>query len=499
MTRAVVVVAALAASAHAQTPGEGFGIERFRAGIDGAALLDVDWADVPAHGRWSFGAWSGLAHDPLVIYDTQMNAVEALVERRVTTGLVGSLALWDRVELAVATDIVGYQSGAMSLPTSGLGDLSLVGKVMLARGGGFAVAFVPAFGVPLGSATGYLREAGPTLAPELAASMTSGLFRASVNAGYLLRKRVETAGLVVDNEMYARAALGVNVSGTELMWSASAARPRHDATKNVVAVETLIGAGRPISSALAVFAAGGVGLDNGFGTPDWRAVVGVRFGSAPPERAPMVVVEPPKPDVDSDGDGILDKDDRCPKEPEDKDGFQDADGCPDLPTRLAGHVTDPDGRPIAKAAVKIEQLDAAGKPAIELVTGDDGAFATTLDGGAIHLSAQAPEYQPGTAEVRVTPGTPGTVDVKLVRAVRQGQLRGEVLSYDGKPLAATISVTGKTTSKATADADGRYTVDLPEGAYEVEIEAPGFVTQRRTVSVKLDGVTVLNVDLRGAK
>ena len=32
---------------------------------------------------------------------------------------------------------------------------------------------------------------------------------------------------------------------------------------------------------------------------------------------------------DTDGDGILDKNDKCPTEPEDKDGFEDADGCPD--------------------------------------------------------------------------------------------------------------------------------------------------------------------------
>ncbi len=33
--------------------------------------------------------------------------------------------------------------------------------------------------------------------------------------------------------------------------------------------------------------------------------------------------------LDSDGDGILDDVDECPKEPEDKDGFKDKDGCPD--------------------------------------------------------------------------------------------------------------------------------------------------------------------------
>lgn len=32
---------------------------------------------------------------------------------------------------------------------------------------------------------------------------------------------------------------------------------------------------------------------------------------------------------DQDGDGIPDDADKCPSEPEDKDGFEDEDGCPD--------------------------------------------------------------------------------------------------------------------------------------------------------------------------
>ena len=47
--------------------------------------------------------------------------------------------------------------------------------------------------------------------------------------------------------------------------------------------------------------------------------------------APKPAPPPPKPEgpKDTDGDGILDPDDKCPNEPEDKDGFEDEDGCPD--------------------------------------------------------------------------------------------------------------------------------------------------------------------------
>src|ERR671931_176028 len=45
----------------------------------------------------------------------------------------------------------------------------------------------------------------------------------------------------------------------------------------------------------------------------------------PPERTVVVQVE----ETDRDGDGIKDNDDQCVDQPEDKDGFQDSDGCPD--------------------------------------------------------------------------------------------------------------------------------------------------------------------------
>jgi outer membrane protein OmpA-like peptidoglycan-associated protein len=47
-----------------------------------------------------------------------------------------------------------------------------------------------------------------------------------------------------------------------------------------------------------------------------------------PVPAPVVVAAKPKV-LDRDGDGIPDDLDKCPDDPEDKDGFEDEDGCPD--------------------------------------------------------------------------------------------------------------------------------------------------------------------------
>jgi outer membrane protein OmpA-like peptidoglycan-associated protein len=49
----------------------------------------------------------------------------------------------------------------------------------------------------------------------------------------------------------------------------------------------------------------------------------------PPKVAPPKPSPPPPKEKDTDGDGIIDKLDKCPLEPEDKDGFEDEDGCPD--------------------------------------------------------------------------------------------------------------------------------------------------------------------------
>jgi outer membrane protein OmpA-like peptidoglycan-associated protein len=54
---------------------------------------------------------------------------------------------------------------------------------------------------------------------------------------------------------------------------------------------------------------------------------------------------PPKPG-DRDGDGILDNVDKCPNDPEDKDGFEDEDGCPDLDNDKDGIPDDKDKCPL---------------------------------------------------------------------------------------------------------------------------------------------------------
>src|SRR3569623_105857 len=104
----------------------------------------------------------------------------------------------------------------------------------------------------------------------------------------------------------------------------------------------LIAAGK-----LAVTLGGGAGLDRAIGAPDARFFASV--GYAPElrdtdhdgipndkDKSPRVAEdkdgfedEDGCPDDDNDKDGILDSEDKCPNQAEDHDGFEDDDGCPD--------------------------------------------------------------------------------------------------------------------------------------------------------------------------
>ncbi len=57
------------------------------------------------------------------------------------------------------------------------------------------------------------------------------------------------------------------------------------------------------------------------------------------------------PILDKDGDGLNDDKDKCPNEPEDKDGFEDEDGCPDLDNDADGLPDDRDDCPMVPGPV----------------------------------------------------------------------------------------------------------------------------------------------------
>ncbi len=337
---ALGVLGATGAPAQAQEVQEDsdFSVERLRVAMDRDGLIDTEWGGVPEHKHWELGLWLGASDDPLVVYRmTAEDRVGALVHRRVGGSLHASLALWGRLELGVQTALVLYQSradvidGGMTmlpeLDSLGLGALTLTPKVQLLRQAkhGVDLAVLAAVGVPLGGGGDYLREDGAGISPELAVSRAFGAFRVSTNVGYRSRPQTTVLNLIVDDELFARLGAGYrfvdanpDAAPVELALSLSGSTSAADAfgTFNGNALEALGQVGYDFRGPLFGFVGGGVGLNEGHGTPDWRVMAGVRYA---PERP-----------LDLDGDGLIGDADRCPLVPEDFDDFEDGDGCADV-------------------------------------------------------------------------------------------------------------------------------------------------------------------------
>jgi hypothetical protein len=94
------------------------------------------------------------------------------------------------------------------------------------------------------------------------------------------------------------------------------------------------------------------------------------------------------PELDNDGDGILDAKDQCPLEPETKNGFQDEDGCPD---KKLGELMPP---PPPPATTSSADCAFAELPAVQAerggarVEGPPPALPPVPPGGSAHVAHQ---------------------------------------------------------------------------------------------------------------
>jgi outer membrane protein OmpA-like peptidoglycan-associated protein len=160
----------------------------------------------------------------------------------------------------------------------------------------------------------------------------SGL-RGAANAGYRAREQRDTSTLIINDEIFAGLGAAYDLRGgdaspgglpleLELGFAYATAAGDAFGAFNRNYAEIKPGASYDFAGPLLAFVASGFGVAEGFGTPDWRVLAGVRLDrKMAPEREPI---------PDTDRDGFPDNVDKCITEPEDRDAFEDHDGCPDL-------------------------------------------------------------------------------------------------------------------------------------------------------------------------
>jgi cysteine-rich repeat protein len=322
------------AQAQVVTGSSSYPAERFRLAMDRAGVLDVEAARTPGHLAVDVGVWMGYANDPLTVrLGADGERLGALVSDRIGGDLVASLGLGRRFALGLAAPLIVSQSaalgplmtGAGGLDSLGLGDLALTPKAMLVDGG-VTVALAATVTVPTSSADdAYFGDDGLTVAPALLIGRDRGAVRVLANLGYRVRSEQRMLDLAIDDELFARLGLGLRAGRADLMaevaFATAAAAPLDDYNGNHA--EARAGVGLDVMPGLRLFAAGGAGLASGFGTPDWRALGGLWFGTARPASGG------PAGPRDTDRDGIYDETDRCPNQPETVNDWEDQDGCPD--------------------------------------------------------------------------------------------------------------------------------------------------------------------------
>jgi outer membrane protein OmpA-like peptidoglycan-associated protein len=355
-----------AAQTTAPEAGPGLGIERFRLSLDRQGLLDVEAGHGARAGSWNLALWGGYTNDPMVLRQVGSNRrLGALVHHRVSGALAFAYAFTDWLQAGAVLNLVAWQDGARTVPgvpalapqeldRAGLGSLEIVPKLRVVQAvrGRFALALLPRVIVPLGGGRSYLRDESVGLAPELAASVIDGGLRVAAGGGY--RWRHESSRLLdvaVGDEIFGRAGVGYRFGRgrrglpgpfeVDLTLSAATGVDKPFEQKAQDAFEVLSGLQVDLEAPVTLFAGLGMGIQPAYGVPDLRALGGVRVAAAEPPPAPR----PPPPPADEDGDGVRGAADTCPAEAEDRDGWQDEDGCPDPDDDGDGVADKEDGCP----------------------------------------------------------------------------------------------------------------------------------------------------------
>lgn len=363
-------------------------IERFRPAMDPYGFVVTESAATLGNLQVGFNTWVNHSRDALVLYqggERRLGPGSQLadgLDERTMVDLQLGIGLGRAVSLTVDLPGVLWQegfevpdaaTGEVDLLPAGVGDPRVGAKLMLKdidRGPAIGLAMQLVGTVPIGQRRSLISDGTPTLTPLLiieAANRRSGE-----------RVRDRQYGVRVAANLGARIkqpdTLHDTVLGTEFVYRASveARSPRwlgigadvhgaiggRDVAQMPVELMPWVSLGNGKRFAFTLGA--GFGLSQGIGAPAFRGFAGFSVsGHFDPNVGDRdedgifnredVCINIPEdldgfedqdgcPEDDNDGDGIVDESDKCPSTAEDVDGFEDDDGCPDLDNDRDGVV-----------------------------------------------------------------------------------------------------------------------------------------------------------------
>ncbi|MEZ4320600.1 MAG: OmpA family protein [Myxococcota bacterium] len=325
-----------------------------------------------------------------------------------------------------------------------------------------------------------------------------GGFTLGWHTGVRFQRKNEIRGLVVGNRIDGgvgvHRALGDRLGLTvECFGNGPLALPK---TIRQLPMEALVSGDLRVLGTLHARASVGLGLTRAAGTPENRVAVQVVASGHEPR--------------DNDGDGLSNLIDQCRNDPEDRDGFEDRDGCPD-PDNDGDGILDPvDACPDVPEVVNGFQ-DEDGCPDEQarwtvLVTGPE-VFTITADGeshkrlagetwsvlrgtGQVIVRAEAEGFHTQGRAVTLYPGE--NVTEIALEPIRLGQLVVQVADPDGAPIPEALLEVG---DEEVELVDGWYTGTHAVGELPLRAEAIGWEGVRTVGTVSVGGVTTVRITL----
>ncbi len=394
ITAAALTLTAASALAQSAQSGE-FSVQNFSPAPGTKNFLGVEGVRMDGNWGWSVGLVGNYARKPFVLLScksrtdcSDKNAIDAtdtaVVSDMFTADLLASLSPVKRLQLGLRLPL-SYVSGAgIDVNTGmgvaggirkfGVGDPQIEGKVRLLGGAqdpyllgaaldlGFPVGH--AFSSSSGATTTdyYLGNSSPvTVGIRGIFDGVKGPFQFGANLRGVFREAATLGTTKVGPADFRYGgALGFRVSPIFRVLAEGFGSTQFSSQQgtNTLEIDGAVEVS-PLESRLILRAGGGAGVLEGVGVPQGRVFLGITYsheigdqdGDGIPDDVDKCPTIPEDfdgfedhdgcPDPDNDGDRIPDAIDKCPNEPETRNGYKDDDGCPDeLPDRDHDGISD---------------------------------------------------------------------------------------------------------------------------------------------------------------
>jgi outer membrane protein OmpA-like peptidoglycan-associated protein len=272
------------------------------------------------------------------------------VDKAVNTTFMWSLGVTDRLELTLALPVTVYQDGAGLADVLGSDEVlsrSVVrdGRVGLGfallprpRSGperGFAVTTRLQFGLPFGARESFASAGAMVTIPSIAADYRLGRLLIAADIGARVRPDRQLSGAVIGSQLSGALGVSVDILPDRLLSASAEAFALYTLAtqKPTIRDRGVTETGPPLVPAEWIASVSNATLLGG----DLVIVVGggsfIPTGPNAPTTLPRfrinAAVRYAPTGRDADADRVLDRDDRCIEKAEDRDGFQDDDGCPE--------------------------------------------------------------------------------------------------------------------------------------------------------------------------